>query len=217
MAALGCWDGSCEDGAGLGPDAEEAIVGGGKDAWVGCEWSLGPCGGWGGGREDIDSGNPIVVLEGGGERWWDRGANVLESKGGLRRKTSGLKVFGEGGAQEGAVDQDVEWDRGGESKHRLGVKNLGQVVSADICPLSAFYSLLFLRVQNCTCRNEQNPLALIKLEVLLLGHEVDLDLSTGPLQISVLHFGVRHFDWIVVFQFVYIRGMKLFGRGRRDI
>ena len=67
VAALGGWDGGCEDGAGLGPDSKEAIVRGGEDAWIGCEWGLRPASSRRRGREDINGGHPIVVLEGGGE------------------------------------------------------------------------------------------------------------------------------------------------------
>lgn len=105
-----------------------------------------------------------------------------------------MQIFGERGAQEGAVDQDVEWDWRGESKHRLGVKNLGKIVTADIYTPSASNSFLYLELPVRTCRNEQDPLALIKLKVLLLGHKVDLDLSTSSMDISVLHHGISHFD-----------------------
>lgn len=84
-------------------------------------------------------------------------------------------------------------------------------------PLLVFVQFLEPGLGRCTCRNEQNPLALIKLKVLLLGHKVDLDLSTCLLNISVLHCGISHYDRIAGIQFVYVRSMKLFGRGRRDI
>ena len=84
-------------------------------------------------------------------------------------------------------------------------------------PLLVFVQFLEPGLRRCTCRNEQNPLALIKLKVLLLGHKVDLDLSACLLNISVLHCGISHCDRIAGIQFVYVRSMKLFGRGRRDI
>lgn len=40
VTALGGWDGGCEYISALGPHSEEAIVGGGEDAWIGCEWCL---------------------------------------------------------------------------------------------------------------------------------------------------------------------------------
>lgn len=128
-----------------------------------------------------------------------------------------MEVFGEGGAEEGAVDEDIEWNWRGETEHRLGVENLGEVVTTDICLSLAYVQFLGPELRKCTCWNKQDPLALIKLKVLLLGHKVDLDLSTSLLDISILHRGIGHYDKIASIQFVYSRSMRLFGRGRRDI
>lgn len=128
-----------------------------------------------------------------------------------------MQVFGEGRAKEGSVDEDVEWDGRTQSKHRLGVEDLGEVVTTDICHLLAFSQTLQPELDRCTCRNEQNPLALIKLKVLLLRHKVDLDLSTGLVDVSILHRRISHYNRIASIQFEYGRSMKLFGRGRRDI
>ncbi len=40
VSTLGSWDGGREDGTGLVPDSEKAVIGGGEDAWVGCKWRL---------------------------------------------------------------------------------------------------------------------------------------------------------------------------------
>ncbi len=72
------------------------------------------------------------MLEGCSEGGRDGGADVLKGKSRFGGEASGLKVLGEGGAQERAVDEDVEWDWSWETEHGLGVQDLGEVVSADI-------------------------------------------------------------------------------------
>ena len=78
----------------------------------------------------------------------------MKGKGRLGGETGGLEVFGEGGAEEGSVDEDVKWDWGTQSKHRLGVEDLGEVITTNICHLLAFFQLLQPGLGRCTCRNE---------------------------------------------------------------
>ena len=129
MAAVGGAGGGGDDGAGGGPHAEEAVVGAGEDAGV---FFVGR--GVGGGcGEDVDSCDPVVVLEGGGEGGGNAGAEELQRQGCFGGEAGGDEVLGEGGAEECAVDEDVEWGGGGEIEHGGGVEDLREVVATDVC------------------------------------------------------------------------------------
>ena len=52
------------------------------------------------------------------------------------------EVLFEGCAEKGAVDQEVEWDGRRRVKHGLGIENLGEAISSNICELSDKYLVL---------------------------------------------------------------------------
>ena len=100
------------------------------------------------------------MLEAGLVCWWDQTADVLKGEVGFEREAVGVEVLFETTAEEAAVDEEVERDRVGV-EHGLGVENTGEAITADVGG------------------DEELALALIELDVLLLGGEGHPDLGAG--------------------------------------
>ena len=141
------------------PYPEKTVVRGGEEAVLAAlEVVARPAAGGGGGGKDVDGADPVVVLEAGLVCWWDQTADVLEGEVGFEREAVSVEVLFETAAQEAAVDEEVEGDRVGV-EHGLGVENTGEAITADVGG------------------DEELALALIELDVLLLGGEGHPDLG----------------------------------------
>lgn len=94
------------------PDAQKAIVAGREDALLATGDAVGgPCAGGAGLGEDIDSGDPVVVLKGGDVQRRDQGTGVFN----VQRRFGGDAILCEEvvdrGAEELAVDEEFEGNR----------------------------------------------------------------------------------------------------------
>lgn len=141
------------------PYPEETVVGGREDAVLAAlEVVAGPAARRRSSGKNIDGADPIVVLKAGLVCWWDQTANVLKGDVGFERETIGVEVLFKTAAEEAAVNKEVEGDRVGV-EHGLGVENTGKAITADVGG------------------DKELALALIELDVLLLGGEGHPDLG----------------------------------------
>lgn len=112
--------------------------------------------GWRGGREGrgsgrgggqyVDGGDPVIVREGGLPRRRQAGADVLDREERLGREPMGGEVRSEGCAQQGAVDEEVEWHGRVGGRGEQGVDERGQCVAAEVCEVGrTWWSALKLR------------------------------------------------------------------------
>lgn len=73
----------------------------------------------GGGGQDIDGADPVVLLKGGEVQWWDCSTNILRCQGGLGGEAIGGEVFVNGSAKESPIDEKFERDWLGRLKKSI--------------------------------------------------------------------------------------------------
>lgn len=59
-------------------------------------------------------------------------ANILEGESRFGGEAVGGEVVFDGGAEEGAVGEEIEGDGRGSVEHRLGVEDTGEAIALDV-------------------------------------------------------------------------------------